>query len=373
MKKLLCYDDVSLIPNWSNLNGRDDCDVSIDFLGDKCKMPIILAPMTFITSPEMIYTFWKNNLVTTYHRYWKDAETQYDSLLLGLFYVLSEEEEQREVCLSKFDDLKTIVPELYKEQAKEIINSVYFAVGGIKKYKDWIDYLYIKKGIKRFCIDVANGMTDECSRTIKYIKSLDDTIKVIAGNYSEKRYLSDCPDAIRVGIGGGSCCETAQATGFYYPSFQAIIDWNKPPLKCSIIADGGIKNAGDIAKAMAVGANVVMCGKLFAGTSASNGRSFNKNKELIVDNEEPIFYKEFQGMASIQAKEIAKFKRGSIEGKCGLVPYVGKTQDLINDIYENLKSSLAYCGAKNWKEFVHKVEIGENSTFGNVEKNSRLI
>ena len=368
----LGYDDISLVPQFSPLKGRNDCDTSIEINGDKYDLPLAIAPMITITTPEMIYCCWKNNIMTTLHRYFETAKHQYDYIYLGLGDVLSRNDEKLQQ-LYNYQTNNVIDFPMLNAKIREIIKTIYFAIGGIKKYKAWIDFL-IEKGITRFCVDFAHGDSQECIDTCAYLKKINPDFKIIAGNYVNYNAIlhNKYVDIYRMGVSCGACCTTARNTGFGLPTLSSVLDCNNRNDEI-IMADGGIKVNGDIAKAMAVGADIVMIGYLLAGSSCAGGVSLGSDYHLMHCNE-PNYnpaYKEYSGMASKRAKSAVNLK-GSIEGVSGLVPYTGLTQEVIDNIRENLKSALAYCGAKNWKEFYHKIEWVRISNNAFLEGKSRL-
>lgn len=372
MKKLIGYDDITLIPQFSSLSGRSECDISIEINGDKYAMPLAIAPMTTITTPEMIYCCYNNGILTTLHRYFNNAEEQYNYLYYGLADVMSRDSEFKKQ-LYGYRSNNAIDMNIWKDKVIEIINTVYFAVGGIKKHKDWIDVL-IKKGITRFCVDFAHGDIQECIDTCKYIKSTNKDFKIIAGNYVNYKAVirNHYVDIYRMGVSCGACCTTARNTGFGVPTLSSLITCVDRDDEI-IMADGGIKVNGDIVKAMAFSADIVMIGFLLAGTSCAGGQAFGNNYNVINANDNNFnpAYKVYSGMASKTSKDLIHLK-GSIEGVSGLVPYTGLTQDVLNNIAENLKSALAYCGAKNWTEFRHKVKYDEITVNAYLEGKSRL-
>ena len=373
MFEFLGYDDITLIPQFSNLKGRGECDISIEINGDKYSAPIAIAPMVTITTPEMIFSCYKNDLLPTLHRYFNSADEQYKYLFLGLHDIFTRNEDIHQQIYG-FRSNNVIDFAIYKREVEHCISKVYFSVGGIKKYKEWIDNL-AEKGIKRFCVDMAHGDIQECIDTCEYIKKINPENKIIAGNYvkydaiKRNKYV----DIYRVGISCGACCTTARNTGFGMPTYSSLLDCKKRK-KQIIMADGGVKVNGDIAKAMAAGADIVMVGYLLAGTSCAGGKTFDENYEYIDVNKskgkKPKF-KEYAGMASKKSKNIVRMK-GSIEGVSGLVDYTGFTQDVIDNMKENLKSSLAYCGARNWTEFKEKVKFSPISHNAFLEGKSRL-
>lgn len=335
-RETLSFDDVLLVPRFSNLSSRNEVDIN----SNGYELPIAMSPMDLITSPEMINLFIEKGGLATVHRYFKSADKQ-------LQYV------------------------------KDCDNSkLYFAIGSIKKYKDWISYLY-DKGVRKFMVDMAHGDSRLCTDTIKYIKSNFTETSVIAGNVVTKAALERLQiagaDGIRVGFGSGSICSTRLATGFGVPQFTAILDCAKM-IKDNVllIADGGIKNSGDIAKAMAAGADLCMLGKILAGTDLALGQYYDQNKCIISEDSSDKVYRKYHGMASNEArKEILSY--ASVEGVSGLVPYIGSTKQLLKDIKLNLQASLSYAGVRNWKDFKRKVKIVKVSPNSTIESQTHII
>jgi len=177
-----------------------------------------------------------------------------------------------------------------------------------------------------------------------------------------------------------SICSTRQNTGFGVPLLTTLEDCLIVRDKAFIIADGGVKYPGDIAKAIAFGADFIQTGRMFAATDLAPGHCYDKYKKLVcpydeihktygkdidcdgfslpkgnTSNEKITFYKEYRGMASAEARGVI-FKNSSIEGVSGLIQYSGKTEDFILNLTNNLKASLSYAGAKNWHEFRRNVK-----------------
>jgi IMP dehydrogenase len=205
-------------------------------------------------------------------------------------------------------------------------------------------------------IDVANGYTENVRKAVKHIKREFD-VDVIAGNVATAEGVdalaSAGADAIRVGIGSGSACITRLVAGVGVPQLTAIIECAEAASKygITIIADGGIRNSGDIVKALAAGASTVMIGNLLAGTEESPGATIIRRGRK---------YKIYRGMASHAAyfdkldKE-GKFDEEEIEayvseGVEGLVEYKGSVSEVIHQLVGGIRSGMSYVGAKNIKE-----------------------
>jgi len=213
-------------------------------------------------------------------------------------------------------------------------------------------------------IDTAHGDTKNVLAAIANIKKQWD-IPVIGGNVAQKdatrRLIDAGADAVKVGIGPGSICTTRIVAGIGVPQFSAVWDCSEEAAKSGIpvIADGGIKYSGDIAKAMGAGASSVMIGNLFAGLKEAPG------KEILFDGR---IYKEYRGMGSIGAINdgagdrylIDKDEKPVPEGIEGRVPYKGELKSFLYQLVSGLRKGMGYCGCKNieeLKQYRHFVRI----------------
>lgn len=235
------------------------------------------------------------------------------------------------------------------------------AVGVSKEMMKRVEAL-VKAKVDVIVVDSAHGHQINIINAVREIKSAFPDIQLIAGNVATAEGTEDLikagADAVKVGIGPGSICTTRVVTGIGVPQITAINDCYEVAKKYGvpIIADGGIKYSGDIPKAIASGANVVMVGNLFAGTEESPGES-----EIYQGRK----FKVYRGMGSLGAmqkgskdryfqEDINKLVPEGVEGR---VPYKGPISDIIFQLVEGLKHSMGYCGTKNIKELI------ENSKF----------
>lgn len=212
----------------------------------------------------------------------------------------------------------------------------------------------IKAGVDIINIDTAHGHTENVIKTVRQIKKAYD-IEVIAGNVVTKEGTKDLvsagADAVKVGVGPGSICTTRIVTGIGVPQVTAIQDCSEAANKhgVSIIADGGVKNSGDIAKAIAAGANAVMIGSLFAGTEESPG------EVVYIEGRK---CKRYRGMGSMKAMKLGsadRYAQGDTikfvpEGVEGAVPYRGSVSEMVFHMVGGLRSSMGYCGCENINE-----------------------
>ena len=224
--------------------------------------------------------------------------------------------------------------------------------------------MLIDAGVDVLVVDTAHGHSDKVISTVTKIKKLGK-IEVIAGNVATKeatKALIDAgADCVKVGIGPGSICTTRVVAGIGVPQFSAILECADEAKKegITIIADGGIKFSGDIAKAIGAGAKTVMVGSLFAGTDESPGEVY-----LFKGRS----YKSYRGMGSLGAmargsadryfqEEIKETMKLVPEGVEGRVPYKGPLEPIIHQLVGGLKSSMGYTGSKDIEKFQSRVEF----------------
>ncbi len=226
--------------------------------------------------------------------------------------------------------------------------------------------LLIKSGVDILVVDVAHGHSSSVIQTIKKLKKNFPQLPIIAGNVATARGIKDLTeagaDAIKIGIGPGSICTTRLVAGVGVPQISAILNCFKQAKKTKtpLIADGGIRYPGDIAKAIAAGASSVMIGSLLAGTKESPG---------LVINKEGMNYKVSRGMASLganikkkkssQEKTISQEDIEGVvpEGVEAIVPYKGKVKDVMFNLTGGLRSALSYLGANNLEELKAKAKF----------------
>ena len=233
-----------------------------------------------------------------------------------------------------------------------------------------VDALY-EAGVDVVVLDSAHGHSKGIIDTIKAIKAKYPNLDVIAGNIATakatKALIEAGADAIKVGIGPGSICTTRIVAGVGVPQISAIDECASEAKKYDIpvIADGGIKYSGDIAKALAAGASCIMIGSLLAGTDESPGELFTYQGRQ---------YKSYRGMGSLGAMQKGSsdryFQEGTAseklvpEGIEGRVPYVGSIKNVIHQLLGGLRSSMGYLGSKDIKTFQENAEFVEITSAG---------
>jgi len=223
----------------------------------------------------------------------------------------------------------------------------------------------VSSGVDLIVIDTAHGHSKKVLKILSKIKKIIKKIPVCVGNIATaeaaRKLYNAGADIIKVGIGPGSICTTRMVAGIGVPQISAIMEVKKALNKknIKIISDGGIKFSGDIAKALAAGADAIMMGSIFAGTDESPGKKFKFKGKI---------YKHYRGMGSIGAmsagsanryfqnnfKDKSKFVPEGVEGR---VEYKGKVSKIIYQLQGGLRSSMGYIGAKNLKDIYKKAEF----------------
>lgn len=301
----LTYDDISLVPRTiSEIRSRNLIELKDNFLGLDLIVPIISSPMDTVTGLEMC----------------KELDT------LGALGILNRFDSSLEKVINNnnnFEGLKAV--------------SI-----GVDTPENIIEKLAEKNYI--ICIDTANANNIYVLNKTEEIKRKYN-LKLIIGNIASGDTLETLEnagaDAVRVGIGGGSVCTTSIQTGIGIGQVSAILDTvmkkKEKKLKIEIIADGGIKHAGDIAKAIALGADAVMLGRMLAGTKETPGEVIKYNGML---------WKKYRGSASFGVK----MKNVFVEGEETMVPYKGTVRNVIDSIVDGLRSCMSYMNCKSLDE-----------------------
>ena len=300
----LTYDDISLIPTQiSRIKSRTEASTTCNFLGLKLNVPVISSPMDSVTGLEMAKELSSLGCIGILNRF----DSSLDSLLNS-----KNGRGIKAVSIALNTDLKII---------EKIVE---------KKYM--------------ICIDTANANNKEVLKKTEQIKKKFD-VKVIVGNIAHGESLHQLEDAgadaVRVGIGSGSVCTTSIQTGIGIGQVSSLLNIyhtrNEKKIKIKIIADGGIKSPGDVAKAIALGADVVMLGRMLSGTRETPGEVIKYNGQL---------WKKYRGSASFGVKMRNEF----IEGEETMVAYKGAVKNVIDGISDGLKSSMSYMNCFNLDE-----------------------
>lgn len=315
----LTYDDISLIPTQvSRIKSRKDPSTQTTFLGLRLQLPILSSPMDTVTGLEMAKELTR----------------------LGCLGVLN-----------RFDSSLEI---LLKGKNGKGVRAVSI---GLNTEMKIVEQLAEKNLI--ICIDTANANNKEVLKKCEQIKKKFDT-KIIIGNIAHGGTLQQLEDAgadaVRVGIGSGSVCTTSIQTGIGIGQVSSLLNVyfyrESKKLKIKIIADGGIKSPGDVAKAIALGADVVMLGRMLSGTRETPGEVIKYKGQL---------WKKYRGSASFGVKMRNEF----IEGEETMVAYKGAVQNVIDAISDGLRSSMSYMNCFNINELrdVDTFAVLSNSSY----------
>lgn len=319
--KVFDYEDVQLIPNKCIVNSRSECDTTVTLGKHSFKMPVVPANMQTIIDETIAETLAEN----------------------GYFYIMH-----------RFDE-EARVPFIKKMQQKGLITSISV---GVKEGEYAFVETLAREGLvpDYVTIDIAHGHSNAVINMIQHLKKFLPETFVIAGNVGTPEAVRELEnagaDATKVGIGPGKVCITKIKTGFGTGGWQlAALRWCAKAARKPIIADGGIRTHGDIAKSVRFGATMVMIGSLFAGHEESPGET---------KVEDGVVYKEYFGSAS----EFQKGEKKNVEGKKIWLRHKGNLADTLVEMQQDLQSSISYAGGRDL-EAIRKVDyvIVKNSIF----------
>ena len=346
MKRYLTYDDVNIVPKYSELESRSDVDLNTKLTKNvELRIPIVSTPMDTITEYDMALEMMRWGGAGFVHRF-MNIDEQVE--------IIKELKKVREINIEIYDSplcAAVGVTGDYLERARELV---------------W-------NGCNVILIDVAHGHHKLVGEAIEEIKKDISDIEVVAGciatSEAAKQLCEWGVDGLRVGVGNGSLCETRIRTGVGLPSVTALLDvcstaddYNVP-----VIADGGIRNVGDICKGLGCGADTIMVGSLLAGTKESPGTIEKKGQW---PNEQ--LFKKYRGSASLDSKS-DRGEDENVEGNHKVIPYKGKVKRIIGDIKDGIRSSCSYVGASNLEEYRSLVEFVEVTRAGQVEAQPHLL
>jgi GMP reductase len=304
--KALKYSDICLIPNYSEIHSRVDCDPSVNLFGKKFLLPIIPANM--------------KSVIDMHTCEWMSSH--------GFFYIMHRFDRDLAEDVANAQDWDNISFSIGVKMRDKM------AIQKIRKRDHRVDYL---------TIDIAHGYCKRMKIMIEFIKDNLPNTKIIAGNVATPcavRELSNWgADIVKVGIGQGSPCTTKDKTGFTMPMFSCVKLCSNVTLDngyiVPIIADGGIRCNGDIAKALVAGATMVMAGSLFAACTDSPASVISING---------LDHKAYFGSASVENKG----HNNNVEGKLNQIPNNGMTYgEKFNEVTQDLQSSISYAGGSD--------------------------
>ncbi len=329
IKEALTFDDVLLLPRYSEILPAQT-DISLQLTKKiRLKVPFLSSAMDTVTESSMAIALAKAGGIGIIHR---NLSSNKQSI------------------------------EVKKVKNKNLLSGA--AVGTSNEDLERARAL-VNNGVDLIIIDTAHGHSEKVLKTLSKLKKIVKSIPICVGNIAtgeaaQKLYNSGA-DIIKVGIGPGSICTTRMVAGIGVPQISAIIDVKKKlhKKKIKIISDGGIKFSGDLAKALAAGADAIMMGSIFAGTDESPGKKFKIKGKT---------FKQYRGMGSIGAmsagsanryfqskqRDKSKFVPEGVEGR---VEYKGKVSKIIYQLQGGLRSSMGYIGAKNLNELSQRAKF----------------
>ena len=395
MKTYLTYDDVNIVPKFSEVLSRENVDLSTRFTKNTTlSIPIVSSPMDTVTEYKMAREMLDMGGVGVIHRFqsienqaeqMKRVWRQWDS-----WYNIGGDKDRTDhtqvfedwwngiyhwnspPTKSDYEDLHELLwfaDEAQRDEDYWSKRPLCAAIGTTGDYLERAQEL-VKNGCNVLLIDVAHGHHKLVGDALEKIKNDIPRVEVVAGNIATREgaefLLQSGADGIRVGIGNGSLCETRIRTGVGLPQVSTLLDvvtiCDDFDVPC--IADGGIRNIGDVCKGLGCGADSVMLGSLLSGTKESPGQI-----EKIGQWPNEKLFKKYRGSASRDSKGNDK----NVEGNHKVVPYKGKVHRLLSDIKDGIRSSFSYVGANNLSEYHSKVEFVRVTQAGTIEAKPHLI
>jgi IMP dehydrogenase len=333
----LSYDDVLLVPQYSDIRSRSEIDVATDLgKGLVLDLPVIASPMDTISESPMASMMGSFGATAIVHRY------------------NTIEQQARMVS-----------------EAKESCKGSLIVGAAVGITDDFLNRATILRAVNTdfICIDVAHGHHILMKEAIQSLRdTMGEDVHIMAGNVATLEGINDLADwgadSVRCNIGGGSICSTRIQTGHGLPGLQTIIECAKTDRDVKIIADGGIKTSGDMVKALAAGADAVMVGSLLSGTDESPGKVF--------EDKDGSRWKIYRGMASKEAQINWRGKYSSHEGVSSRVPYRGSVSKILEDLERGIRSGLSYSGARNISELHAKAHFVRQTDSGLSESRTHI-
>lgn len=312
----LTYDDIQLVPDFSSIVSRKNIYLNtLVSRNHRIDIPLVASPMDTVCEFEMAKKMANLGGVGCIHRFLSKEEQS------GMIRDLKDHFSQNHINLPTMAAIG--VGGEGKERATALVNA----------------------GVDILIIDVAHGHHENVIKMLYWLKKKYPKVDVIAGNIATAAGAIDLEEAgadgLRVGIGGGSLCTTRIKTGFGIPNVTSLEEISKVA-KTPIMADGGIKTSGDIAKALAVGAHCVMIGSLIAGTDESPGKIIESTTGL---------YKRYRGSASLETKTTHGQEQRNVEGESTTIPYKGGVKFVVEGLLDGVRSALSYAGASTLDEY----------------------
>jgi len=323
IKEALSFDDVLLEPQYSDIRSRSEVDLSVKLSkGFKFSNPIVPANMKTITAYDMAEQIYLARGLAIIHRF-QSIEDQLDT----------------------FDTLN-------RHNSDKVFDYVGASVGVKGEDRIYVDR-FVDHGVKILCVDIAHGHSLVAEEMCDYISSKYPKVLLIAGNVATDQgailLWEAGADVVKVGVGGGSLCTTRIETGNGVPTLSSIVEvaeartmqvaTSRTKKSIFLMADGGIRNAGDCVKSLCF-ADMVMAGNIFAGSTETPGNTITLNG---------VQYKEYVGSSTHKANRV--------EGVSALVNQKGPAREILEKLLEGIQSGCSYQGCRNL------TELKESPTF----------
>ena len=342
MKKSLSYDDVLLVPQYSDIRSRSEVSTEVDLgNGLSLRVPILASPMDTISETAMAVSVGVYGGAAIVHRY-NTIQEQADIITLA------------------------------KNIAKDNHDTDIVVGAAIGVTDDYLNRAAVMTalGVDFLCVDVAHGHHILMKDALRRLRNaFGDDLHIMAGNIATLEGINDLADwgadSVRCNIGGGSICSTRIETGHGVAGLQTVLDCAKTDRDVTIIADGGIRNSGDMVKALAAGADCIMCGSMLSGTDETPGSVFEET--------DGTRWKTYRGMASKEAQISWRGKYSSHEGVSARVPYRGSVTKILESLERGLRSGLSYSGARSITELHVVSEFVTQTSAGLGESKTHIL
>jgi len=337
IQEAVTYSDVLLVPQYSDIKSRAEVKLTSNLSENEFRLPIIASPMDTISEKNMAVAMADEGGLAIIHRYNTIKE---------------------QVNIVESSKASLVNPD----------SPVAAAIGTSGDYLERACALY-EAGVRILCVDVAHGHHILMKNALRELRAtFGDKVHIMAGNIATLEGYNDLvdwgADSVRCNIGGGSICSTRVQTGHGVPGLHTIIDCARSDRNVPIIADGGIRNSGDIVKALAAGADFVMLGSLLSGTDETPGDIINTREGK---------FKAYRGMASKDAQVEWRGRTASLEGIATTVPCKGPVADILLELDRGIRSGLSYSGARTITELQAKARFIRQTSSGQTESGTHIL
>lgn len=360
MERAITFDDVLIVPQYSTIESRDDVDISTKLGSIKIDIPIISAPMDSVTEHTLASEMIKAGAGAIIHRYnsiedqtkevietISSTSNKQANYLIGITVGVKDIQNQVDRisgCLDQLTDILTTEQKLTSSDIKVLLENHFMIT-----------------------IDIAHGDHKKLYLVAEKIKKQFPKITLCAGNIcttsAALKYKELGIDIAKIGVGPGHVCSTRLVTGCGFPQLEAIMEISDTGIDIPIIADGGIKNSGDIVKALAAGASAVMIGSLFASCPESCAQQ--------IQDEKGNKFKVYRGMASYSAKKDNQINDKYVEGESIIKRLSEPVKNILERLEAGIRSGFSYVGARNIEELQRKATFIEVSQGSHLENSVR--